>query len=99
MRTSQPRNVLRLKPALRPAVRYRPEREGAVVFDTARLGIYATNRTGLMILKRVNGRTSCGELLEELSRRFTSASRRILKRDLGRFLEELEDAGLLEFTG
>jgi len=52
-----------------------------------------------MILKRMNGKASCGELLELLSRRFNSASRCILKRDLHSFLEDLENADLLDFKG
>jgi hypothetical protein len=99
MRTGQQRDFSSLKPALRPHVRYRLERDGAIVFDSARYAIYATNRTGLLILKRMNGKASCGELLEHLSRRFTSASRRILKSDLQGFLEDLENADLLDFEG
>jgi len=99
MRTGQQRNFSSLKPELRPEVRYRSERDGAIVFDTARYAIYTTNRTGLMILKRMNGKASCGELMELLSRRFNSASRCILKRDLHSFLEDLENADLLDFKG
>jgi coenzyme PQQ synthesis protein D (PqqD) len=97
MRTCQMKSFSDRKPALRPAVRYRREPAGAILFDPASLGIYATNRTGLLILKKINGRTSCAEIVELLRRRFVSTSKRTLWRDLHRFLEDLASVGLIDF--
>lgn len=97
MRTRQMKTFSSLKPALRPAVRYRRELEGAIIFDPASVGIYATNPTGLLILKKINGTTSCAEIVERLQHRFVSTSRRTLRRDLRWFLEDLESVGLVNF--
>jgi len=97
MRTRQMKTFSSLKPALRPAVRYRRELEGVIIFDPASMGIYATNPTGFLILKKINGRTSCAEIVERLQRRFVSTSRRTLRRDLRRFLEDLASVGLVDF--
>lgn len=96
MPTRSPASFSRLKPMLRPAVRYRREREGAVLFDGATLAVYATSKTGLVMLRRMDGRSSCGQILEHLRRRFPSASRRTLRQDLSSFLRALENVGLVE---
>lgn len=96
MRTGSSRSFLCLKPALRPPVRYRREREGAVLFDLSTSEIYTTNPTGLMILNRMNGQASCAQILEHLESRFTSASKRTLRRDLRSFLKALQNAGLVD---
>jgi hypothetical protein len=97
MRTRQTKPFSRLKPALPPAVRYRREVGGAIIFDPANLGIYATNATGFLILKKINGRTSCAEIVDRLQRRYVSTSKRTLRRDLGRFLQDLASVGLVDF--
>jgi hypothetical protein len=96
MRISQTKTFSRLKPALRPAIRYRRELQGAIIFDPASLGVYATNQTGLMILKEINGRTSCAGIVERLRSHFVSTSRRTLRRDVCRFLEDLASVGLVD---
>ena len=96
MPTGSSRSLLRLKPALLPQVRYRREREGAILFDLSTSGIYATNPAGLTILNRMNGRASCVQILDHLECRFTSVSRRTLQRDLRSFLRALQNAGLID---
>jgi len=86
-----------LKPVLRPGVRYRRELQGAIIFDPMSMGICGTNRTGLLILKKINGRTSCADIVERLQRRFPSTSRATLRRDLRGFLENLANVGLVDF--
>ena len=95
MQTRQTKTSSRLRPRLRPGVRYRPEQQGAVIFDPASMGVYATNLTGLLILKKLNGRTSCARIVERLQRHFASPSKRTLQIDLQRFLEDLQSVGLL----
>jgi len=95
MRTRQSKPFSRLKPKLRPGVRFRPETQGAIIFDSATMGIYATNRTGLLILNKLDGRTSCGKIVERLQRHFGSPSKRTLRNDLRRFLEDLVSVRLL----
>lgn len=97
MPTRQMKACSSLKPALRPGVRYRRELEGAIIFDPAIMGIFATNPTGLLILKKINGRTSCAQIVQRLQRRFVSTSKRTLHRDLHRFLQDLASIGLIEF--
>ncbi len=97
MRTRQTKPFFSLKPALLPSIRYRRELQGAVIFDAASLGIYATNTTGFLILKTVNGKTSCADIVDQLEHRFVSTSRRTLQRDLRCFLEDLASLGLVHF--
>jgi|HubBroStandDraft_4_1064222.scaffolds.fasta_scaffold00775_4 hypothetical protein len=97
MRVGQRKAFSRLRPVLRPGVRYRRELEGGLIFDAASLGVCSTNPTGLLILDQINGKRCCADIAERLQHRFVSASRRTVQRDLRRFLEELASVGLLDF--
>lgn len=97
MRTGPPRSFANLKPVLRPQVRYRRDYGGAILFDSASMAVYATNPTGLLILRKINGRTSCAEIVKRLQRSFASPSPRTLRRDLHEFLGKLESLGLIGF--
>ena len=84
-----------MRPALRYGVRWRAERDGALIFDTERYGTYITHWTVLAIVGRLNGKASVGEIEMALRRRFPNVSKYDLRRDLRCFVRQLEDADLL----
>lgn len=96
MRVGQMKAFSRLRPVLRPGVRYRKEVEGGLIFDAASLGVCFINPTGLLILNQINGKRTCGEIVERLQQRFVLSSRGVVQRDLRRFLEELASVGLVD---
>ncbi len=98
MRTRSPSPFARLTPVLRPNVRYRRERSGALLFDALTLEVYATNPTGLAILKKIEQGACCSQILTQLHRRFPTVPRHTLARGLRAFLQRLENAGLLDLT-
>ncbi len=96
MRTRPPGPFAGLTPVLRPHVRYRRERSGALLFDALTLEVYATNPTGLAILRKIDQRACCSQILARLHRRFPAVPRCTLLRGLRAFLQRLENAGLLD---
>lgn len=76
-------------------VRVRPEKFGAVVFETLREKVFVTNKTGAEILRLLEQNKTPAEITGELARAY-KCSPVLIKKDVEEFISHLTEQSILK---
>ena len=78
-----------------PGVLWRAEGGGALVYDRQGDAVFDGNRPALLVLERLDGRATIGDIASELTRCFTITPEAALA-DVAAFVAEMCELGLAE---
>ena len=76
-------------------VKFREEKFGGVLFETRAEKVYTLTPTAAAVIQQIAAGRATHEIAPELARRFDAADG-IIEREVGAFLAELRDKGLVE---
>lgn len=78
-------------------VRVRPEKFGAVIFETLREKVFVTNKTGAEILRLLDEAKTTEEIVTQLAQDYEGAED-IIKNDVEEFIAHLTHQAILQET-
>ena len=76
-------------------VKVRPEKFGAVVFETLREKLFVTNETGAEILRLLEEKKGLKDVVAELAKSY-DCDQAIIERDGEEFILKLKEAGIIK---